>query len=108
MTAWLLDWSGTTPGNADGIAERDSICQLRTGPSAHNAEYFADQARPAGQLRCAQIVHYGAAHHRLRDRQIMSPVVLHTSLCRPNCANGSVAASTAGRFATYSPWARSR
>jgi len=54
---------------------------------------------PTGWLRYAHIVHYGATHHRPRDWQIISPVIPHASLCRPNCANGSVAAS----FATYSP-----
>ena len=56
--------------------EQPVISQLQ---SAHVADYFRWPGWPTGWLKYAQIVHYGAAHHRPRDRQIMESGTLVTT-----------------------------
>jgi hypothetical protein len=56
VTAWFLDWSGTTPGNDDDIAERDSICQLRTGPLPIPADYERHRNCVGSARACTPIV----------------------------------------------------
>jgi hypothetical protein len=86
------------PGNVGALFVNRAFKALSERVAAWQLLYGTGRTRRQG----------GTGGARFHDRQIMSPVVLLTTLCQPNCANCSVAASTAERFATYSPCARSR
>ena len=71
--------AGTQAPDPTPVSSQNRGSRARSTIHSLPAEYFRWPGWPTGWLKYAQIVHYGAAHHRPRDRQIMESGTLVTT-----------------------------